>query len=71
MGDWVDVQFVVRVAVENVFPNCPRHIHTYQLVERSTFVPRSGCTVPVPAPLLLSPSPAHSSSIPVGHVRQE
>ena len=48
MGDWANAQFVVRVVVEKVFPNCPRYIHHYQLVERSTFVPRSGCTVPIP-----------------------
>ncbi|TMB89174.1 MAG: pyridoxamine 5'-phosphate oxidase family protein [Chloroflexi bacterium] len=33
-------QFIVRVKVREVFPNCPRYIHHYQLVERSRFVPR-------------------------------
>lgn len=41
-------QFIVRVAVRDVFPNCPRYIHRYRLVERSRFVPR-GCR-PVPEP---------------------
>ena len=41
-------QMVVRVEVERVFPNCPRYIHTYQLVERSRFVPRDGTVPPVP-----------------------
>src|SRR3989337_274037 len=31
-----------------VFPNCPRYIHKYQLVERSRFVPKAGCETPVP-----------------------
>jgi uncharacterized protein len=31
-----------------VFPNCPRYIHKYQLVERSKFVPRAGTATPVP-----------------------
>jgi uncharacterized protein len=42
-------QFVVRVKVREVFPNCPRYIHKYQLVERSQFVPRAGVPTPVPA----------------------
>jgi hypothetical protein len=31
-----------------VFPNCPRYIHRYELVERSRFVPRDGAPPPVP-----------------------
>jgi hypothetical protein len=31
-----------------VFPNCPRYIHRYQLVERSKFVPRVDAHTPVP-----------------------
>ena len=41
-------QFIVRVSVREVFPNCPRYIHKYQLVERSHFVPRVGTTTPIP-----------------------
>ncbi len=43
-----EAQFIVRVAVTHVFPNCPRYIHRYRLVERSSFVPKSGCETPVP-----------------------
>jgi predicted pyridoxine 5'-phosphate oxidase superfamily flavin-nucleotide-binding protein len=43
-----EAQFVVRVAVTLVFPNCPRYVHKYQKVERSPFVPRAGCETPVP-----------------------
>ncbi len=42
-------QFIVRVTVREVFPNCPRYIHKYQLVERSKFVPRADVPTPVPA----------------------
>ena len=42
-------QFVVRVQAERIYPNCPRYIHKYQLVERSTFVPRDGIPTPIPA----------------------
>ena len=44
-----EAQFVVKVAVRQVFPNCPRYIHKMQLVERSSFVPRPDATTPVPA----------------------
>jgi predicted pyridoxine 5'-phosphate oxidase superfamily flavin-nucleotide-binding protein len=40
--------FVVRVRVREVFPNCPRYIHRYQLDERSQFVPRGDAPPPVP-----------------------
>jgi uncharacterized protein len=43
-----EAQFVVQVAVRQVFPNCPRYIHKLQLVERSTFVPRPAVPTPVP-----------------------
>jgi uncharacterized protein len=39
---------VVRVRAREVFPNCPRYIHRYELVERSRFVPRAGADPPVP-----------------------
>jgi uncharacterized protein len=42
-------QFVVKVAVREVFPNCPRYIHRLKLVERSPFVPRGAVPAPVPA----------------------
>jgi predicted pyridoxine 5'-phosphate oxidase superfamily flavin-nucleotide-binding protein len=42
-------QLVVRVRATEVFPNCPRYIHHYELVERSRFVPRSECATPAPA----------------------
>jgi uncharacterized protein len=40
--------FVVRVRAREVFPNCPRYIHRYELVERSRYVPRAGTEPPVP-----------------------
>jgi predicted pyridoxine 5'-phosphate oxidase superfamily flavin-nucleotide-binding protein len=44
-----EAQFVVVVSVREVFPNCPRYIHKYTLVERSKFVPRTGLATPEPA----------------------
>jgi hypothetical protein len=45
---YAEAQLVVRVAVTRVFPNCPRYIHRYALVERSPFVPHEGTQTPVP-----------------------
>jgi uncharacterized protein len=45
---WPGAQFAVHVAVDEVFPNCPRYIHRMQLVAPSRFVPREGRTPPVP-----------------------
>ena len=41
-------QLVVRVHAERIYPNCPRYIHRYQLVERSPFVPHADVPPPVP-----------------------
>jgi len=43
-----EAQFMVRVAARRIFPNCPRYIHRFQLVERSPFVPRSKQQTPIP-----------------------
>jgi len=48
MGSYPYAQFIVRVDVREVFPNCPRYIHHYQLVERSKFVPKKTASPPVP-----------------------
>ncbi len=48
LATWSEAQLVVRVAVREVFPNCPRYIHKRALVERSRFVPAAACTTPVP-----------------------
>jgi predicted pyridoxine 5'-phosphate oxidase superfamily flavin-nucleotide-binding protein len=46
--EYPGAQFVVRVHVRRLFPNCPRYIHRMQLVERSPYVPRHGVQPPVP-----------------------
>ena len=48
MAEYPHAQFVVRVDVREVFPNCPRYIHRYHLVERSEFVPKRDRRPPVP-----------------------
>lgn len=41
-------QLLVRVAVDRVFPNCPRYIHTMERVAASPYVPSAGEEPPVP-----------------------
>lgn len=43
-----EAQFIVRVAAGRIYPNCPRYIHKYQLVERSAFVPHRDADTPIP-----------------------
>jgi predicted pyridoxine 5'-phosphate oxidase superfamily flavin-nucleotide-binding protein len=49
MAEYPEAQFIVRVRAREVFPNCPRYIHRYQLVQRSRFVPKKGKATPVPS----------------------
>ena len=48
LPQWPEAQFVTRVKVARVYPNCPRYIHHYQLVERSKYVPHQGVETPTP-----------------------
>jgi predicted pyridoxine 5'-phosphate oxidase superfamily flavin-nucleotide-binding protein len=49
LESWPGAQFVIRVDVVEVFPNCPRYIHRMALVERSSYVPPAdGTPPPVP-----------------------
>ena len=48
LAEFPEAQFLWRVRATEVFPNCPRYIHRYELVERSRFVPKAGCETPVP-----------------------
>ena len=48
LPDYPEAQLIVRVAATEVFPNCPRYIHEYRLVQRSRFVPKAECETPVP-----------------------
>ena len=48
LAAYPEAQLVVRVHATEVFPNCPRYIHEYRLVQRSRFVPKDECETPVP-----------------------
>ena len=48
LSEYPEAQFVIRVQATEVYTNCPRYVHKYQLVERSVFVPRQGLETRVP-----------------------
>ena len=48
LSQYPEAQFMIRVQATEVYANCPRYVHKYQLVERSVFVPRRGLETPVP-----------------------
>jgi predicted pyridoxine 5'-phosphate oxidase superfamily flavin-nucleotide-binding protein len=48
LSEYPEAQFIVRVEARRIYPNCPRYIHAYQLVERSRFVPHAAEATPVP-----------------------
>ena len=48
LSQYPEAQFMIRVQAIEVYTNCPRYVHKYQLVGRSVFVPRHGLETPVP-----------------------
>jgi predicted pyridoxine 5'-phosphate oxidase superfamily flavin-nucleotide-binding protein len=48
LARYPEAQFLVVVQATRIYPNCPRYIHQYELVERSHFVPRAGARTPIP-----------------------
>jgi predicted pyridoxine 5'-phosphate oxidase superfamily flavin-nucleotide-binding protein len=48
LSDYPEAQFVVRVAVSEIFLNCPRYIPKLQRVSDSPFVPMLGKETPFP-----------------------
>lgn len=48
LGEYPEAQMIVRVAVRETFPNCPRYIHKLQLIDESAFVPKAACQTPAP-----------------------
>jgi predicted pyridoxine 5'-phosphate oxidase superfamily flavin-nucleotide-binding protein len=48
LGEYVDAQYIIRVAVRNLFVNCPRYIHQYKKIEQSPYIPKEGCEAAIP-----------------------
>lgn len=49
MADYPEAQFMVLVAVTDVWLNCPRYVHKRVKVDHSKYVPQAGCDTPLPA----------------------
>jgi uncharacterized protein len=48
LAEFPGADFVVRVRARQIFGNCPRYVHKYQLVERSRYVPHADEEPPIP-----------------------
>jgi predicted pyridoxine 5'-phosphate oxidase superfamily flavin-nucleotide-binding protein len=48
LGQFPGAQLVVRVSVEQIFPNCPRYVHRMQVISHSHYVPRGEEAPPEP-----------------------
>lgn len=44
---WEEAELVVRVAISELWQNCPRYIHRYQKVKESRYVPHEACETPI------------------------
>jgi predicted pyridoxine 5'-phosphate oxidase superfamily flavin-nucleotide-binding protein len=49
LADYAEAQFVIRVAVAQLFPNCPRYIPRLARVEASPHIPEAGRETPFAA----------------------
>src|SRR5262245_27081748 len=47
LADYPEAQLIVRVAVAEIFRNCPRYVHHFIKVTRSEFVPQPGREAPM------------------------
>jgi len=47
LSDYAEAQLVVRVAVTEIFRNCPRYVHRYQKLAAAEHVPRAGVATPL------------------------
>src|SRR4029077_17856463 len=48
-ADYAEAQLVVRVAVTEIFRNCPRYVHRYRKIAESEYVPHPGSHAPLAA----------------------
>jgi predicted pyridoxine 5'-phosphate oxidase superfamily flavin-nucleotide-binding protein len=49
LQDYPEAQFMISVAVEAIWINCPRYIHKYQMLGTSKYVPQCDKETPAPA----------------------
>lgn len=46
LAEYPEADLIVRVAISNLFVNCPRYIHRYQKLGDSVYVPKASCATP-------------------------
>lgn len=49
LKEFHEAQFVAKIAIDDIWINCPRYIHRHQRVETSKYVPEEGKATPDPA----------------------
>jgi uncharacterized protein len=47
MNDYKEAEMIVRVTVTEVWPNCPRYVHSYAKVAQSRYAPSVACETPL------------------------
>ncbi len=47
LSEYHEAELIVRVAITEIFINCPRYIHQYTRKETSKYVPQANCPTPV------------------------
>jgi predicted pyridoxine 5'-phosphate oxidase superfamily flavin-nucleotide-binding protein len=47
LGEWAEAKYVVTVACDRVWVNCPRYIHKHKRLEPSKYVPVAGKETPL------------------------
>ncbi len=45
---YVNAKYIIRIAIRNLFLNCPRYIHQYGKIEQSEYIPGKDCEAPLP-----------------------
>ena len=46
-GAWAEAEVVVRVKLTELWQNCPRYVHRYQMIAASRYVPRADVETPL------------------------
>lgn len=47
LGEFKDAELIVRVDITEVWPNCPRYVHTYKKTAQSRYAPTPACETPM------------------------
>ncbi len=48
LAEYQEAQLIIRVAIQDMWINCPRYIHRYQKIKSSEYIPQKNCETPLP-----------------------